>query len=372
MFEWAAGISKSLQGDVIQTLPDVLTYLKREPVGVCGIITPWNHAILMMSVKLAQAITVGNTCILKPPSVNSLIALKYAEVLSHSDLPKGVVNVITGPGSTVGNALSSHPGIDLIGFTGSSETGKELMAAGSSTMKHLIMELGGKNPVIVLDDADIDLAVNHHAMRQCDNAGQHCSGAGKFYVQEKVYNEFIKKYVEVSKSVVVGDPADKKTFMGPISNRGHRDRIENYIKIGVTEGAKLLLGGKRSDSTPMNKGFFVMPTVLADVTQNMVVASEEIFGPVSIIMTPFKSDDEVIELANDNRYGLCSTVWTKDMSRALKFVDRLHSGTVNVNTQVLTDDLPWGGFKESGIGKEGGLAGMKDYTQLKLVCLKHA
>lgn len=370
-FEWAAATARSLEGELIPVLPDVLTYLKREPVGVCAIITPWNHAVIMMAVKLSQALSVGNTCILKPPSVNSLIGLKFAEVLSQADLPPGVVNVITGPGGSVGNALASHPGIDLIGFTGSSETGKALMAAGSPTIKRLIMELGGKNPVIVLDDADIDAAVKHHAHRQCHNTGQHCSGAGRFYVHEKVYDEFVKKYVATSKSVVVGDPSDRKTFMGPLASREHRDRIESYIKSGIKEGATLLFGGKRPEIPPMNKGFYVMPTILADVTQNMVVAREEIFGPVSIIMKPFKTDDEVIALANDSRYGLSSTVWTKNPARAKIFIDLLNTGAVNINIETLTHGLPWGGFKESGIGKEGGKAGIMDYTRLKLVCQKY-
>jgi acyl-CoA reductase-like NAD-dependent aldehyde dehydrogenase len=369
-FEWAAGRAESLMGDLIPTLKDTLTYLKREPVGVCAIITPWNHAIIMMAVKLAQAMATGNTCVLKPPSVNSLLGLKLAEVMEEAELPPGVLNVITGPGSTVGNALASHPGVDLVGFTGSSETGKVIMAAGASTMKRMIMELGGKNPVIVLEDADIDAAVNHHAPRQCDNAGQHCSGAGRFYIHQKVYDAFIEKYIAVSKKVVVGDPADTKTFMGPLANREHRDRVENYIKTGAAEGATVALGGKRSTKSPMNKGFYVMPTVITGVKQNMKVAREEIFGPVSIIMEPFASEEEVIALANDNSYGLCATVWTKDLAKAIRFTNRLHAGTVNVNTQALTNDLPWGGFKESGIGKEGGEAGMLDYTQQKMVCIK--
>jgi acyl-CoA reductase-like NAD-dependent aldehyde dehydrogenase len=370
-FEWAAARADSLMGDFIPSLKDVVTYLKREPVGVCAIITPWNHATIMMAVKLAQALTVGNTCIVKPPSVNSLIGLKLAEVMEQADLPPGTVSVITGPGSSAGNTLASHPGVDIVGFTGSSETGKVLMAAGSKNLKHLIMELGGKNPVIVLEDADIDTAVAHHAARQCDNAGQHCSGAGRFYIHEKIYSRFMEKYIAASKKVVVGDPADPKTFMGPLASREHRDRVEGYIESGLNEGATLLLGGKRPTKPPMNKGFYVMPTILTDVTQNMKVAREEIFGPVSIMMKPFSSDEEVIGLANDNRYGLCATVWTRDLAKGIKFTNRLHAGTVNVNTQVLTNDLPWGGFKESGIGKEGGEAGILDYTQQKMVCLKY-
>jgi acyl-CoA reductase-like NAD-dependent aldehyde dehydrogenase len=372
VFEWAAARADSLMGDHIPTLPDVFTCLKREPVGVCAIITPWNHATIMMAVKMSQALTVGNTCVVKPPSVNSLIGLKFADVMDQADLPPGIVNVITGPGGSVGNALASHPGVDIVGFTGSSETGKLIMAAGAPTMKRMIMELGGKNPVIVLDDADVEAAVRHHAPRQCDNAGQHCSGAGRYYIQARVYDQFVEKFIAASKAIVVGDPADEKTFMGPLASREHRDRIEMYIQSGISQGAQLLLGGQRSRQSPMDQGFYVMPTILAGVTQNMRVAREEIFGPVSVIMQPFTTDEEVIALANDSNYGLCATVWTRDVTRGLRFTNRLQAGTVNVNTQVLTNDLPWGGYKESGIGKEGGEAGLLCYTQQKVVCLKYA
>ena len=371
-FEWAAARADSLMGDYVPTLTDTLTYIRREPVGVCALITPWNHAVIMMAVKLAQALTVGNTCVIKPPSVNSLCGLKMAEVLEQADLPPGVVNVITGPGGSTGNALASHPDVDIVGFTGSSETGKVLMAAGSPTIKRLTMELGGKNPVIVCEDADIDDAVAHHAVRQCDNAGQHCSGAGRIYVHEKVYGEFLQKYIKTSKDVVVGDPNDPATFMGPLANRDHRDRVEGYIKKGVEEGATLVLGGERPTEPPLSRGWYVLPTILTGVKQDMAVARDEIFGPVSIIMEPFASEDEVIRLANDNRYGLCATVWTKDIAKGIRFTARLHAGTVNVNTQVLTNDLPWGGYKESGIGKECGESGMLDYTQQKVVCVRIA
>ena len=372
-FEWTASIAQSFMGELIPAFPDVTTYLKREPIGVCAIITPWNHAMLMMAVKLSQALTLGNTCIIKPPSVNSYMGIVLAKILSEvKDLPPGAVNIITGPGGSVGGRLAVHPGIDMVGFTGSSETGKSIMAAASQNIKRLTMELGGKNPVIILKDADVDKAVQFLAPRQCDNAGQHCSGAGRYYVHENRYDEFVEKFISVSREIVVGDPADEKTFMGPLTSRTHRDSVEKYIRLGVEEGATLQLGGERSAEAPMNQGFYVMPTVFTDVTQDMRIAREEIFGPVAVIMKPFSTDEEVIALANDNVYGLCATVFTEDVGHGMQFVDALHAGTVNINTQVIAPSLPWGGFKESGIGKEGGIMGLQDYTQVKLVCIKKA
>ncbi|MBN1188467.1 MAG: aldehyde dehydrogenase [Dehalococcoidales bacterium] len=370
-FEGSAVTAQGLIDDFVTGIPNVMTYIKREPIGVAGIITPWNHALIMMATKLAQALSVGNTCVLKPPSVNSLVGLKFAEALEQADLPPGVVNVVTGPGSVTGNAIATHPDVNVIGFTGSSETGKALMAAASPTLKRLTMELGGKNPVIVLKDADLDETVKFLAVRQCDNAGQHCSGAGRYYVHEDVYEEFVEKFIAESKKVVVGDPADKNTVMGPLASREHRDRVEAYIRSGVEEGAKLLLGGERPTTPPMSQGWYVMPTVLAGATQDMKIAREEIFGPVAVIMQPFSSEEKVIELANDNVYGLCASVWTKDTARGMTFMNKLHAGTVWVNTMALGPGMPWGGFKDSGIGKEGGREGHMNYTQLKGVGIRY-
>jgi acyl-CoA reductase-like NAD-dependent aldehyde dehydrogenase len=275
--DYAASAARSIMGDHIPALGDTLTYLRREPVGVCALITPWNHALGMMAVKLAQALVVGNTCVIKPPSVNSLIGLKFAEILDQLGLPAGTGNIIPGPGGSVGDALVTHPDVDLVGFTGSSETGKVLMAAGSPTLKKFIMELGGNNPVIVCEDADVDAAANYHAPRQYHNAGQHCSGAGRYYVHASVYDRFVSKFLEISKGIVMGDPADEKTFLGPVASREHRDRLEKFFKSAIEEGGHDQ--PRRQETQPRwIKDSFVPPTVVTNVTENMKIAREETFG----------------------------------------------------------------------------------------------
>ncbi len=351
--------------------PNTVAFMQREPVGVCALITPWNVPSLMISQKIGYALATGNTCIVKPPSLNSGIALEWAEVLAELDLPAGVVNVVTGPGGVIGEYMSAHPGIDLISFTGSSEVGKAIIAASSQTVKTLIMELGGKNPAIVLEDADIEANATELCHIALENVGQNCAQPSRVYVQEKVYDRFVKAYVDAAAKMKVGDPADPATMMGPVVSKDQRDTIERYIKTAIDEGATLALGGKRPTEPPFDKGYFVMPTVFTDVTQDMTITREEVFGPV-IGIHRFSTDEEALEMANDTVFGLCASVWTKNYARGLKFVNELQAGTVWVNQHMnLSPETPWGGFKESGVGKEGGVIGSEGYTQLKLVYLKH-
>jgi acyl-CoA reductase-like NAD-dependent aldehyde dehydrogenase len=372
ILDYTAGASRALMGEFVPAVPDVVTYLQRIPIGVCALIIPWNVPLLLMAVKLGPAIAVGNTCVIKPPSINSGIGLKVAQVLSKVDLPPGVINVITGPGSSVGNALATHPDIDLIGMTGSSETGKAIMSVASQTLKRLVMELGGNNPVLVLKDADIDAVVKLLSFRQFNNAGMHCSGPGRYYLHESIHDEFVEKFVAAAKAVVVGDPQDPKTTMGPVVSAEHRDKLEHYFRAGLKEGAKAVLGGSRPAAPPLNKGYYVRPTVFTNVAHDMTIAREEKFGPVACFLK-FSSEEEVLKLANDSPYGLCAAVWTKDMRKGMRFVRELHAGTVFVNTHMLTPELPWGtGIKESGIGKEGSIVGMQEFTEVKMVCLNMA
>ena len=367
-FEWAAYNARSLMGNTVPSGPNELAYLRREPIGVVALITPWNLPLLMIVQKLAPALTLGNTCIIKPSSIDSLSALKLAELLDTLGLPPGTVNVITGPGGTVGEALASHRGVDMIAFTGSCETGKAIMALASRNVKRLQLELGGKNPVIILDDADVSAAVSAMMVFQFANSGQICAAPGRFFVHEKVYDEFLEKVTAVAKKMVVGAPTDEKTQMGPLVSAEHRDKVEGYIKSGIEEGAKLILGGKRPVTPPMDKGYYVMPAIFTDVSPTMRIAREEIFGPVVCIMEKFNSDDKVIEMANDTTFGLTSYVWTRDNARAMRFAHKIAAGTVVLNNAGSGGaELPWGGYKESGIGKEGSLYGLYEYTNLKRI-----
>lgn len=368
-FEYAAGTAPTLMGRHVPVGDGAFSYLQREPVGVVGLITPWNLPTIMNAVKLAPALAVGNTCVLKPASINSMIGLKLAEVISQAGLPEGTVNVVTGPGGSVGSALASHPDVDMIGFTGSSETGKRILADAAKTVKKCVMELGGNNPAIIMEDADVDASLKVLGWRQFNNSGQHCSGPGRYYVHEKVYDEFLDKFVSYAKTVTVGDPADKKTVMGPLVSREHLDKVQRYIGKGIEEGARLLYGGIRPEN--MKKGFFLMPTIICDASHHMTIAREEIFGPVAVIIK-YSDKDDITALANDSPYGLCAHVWTRNLPKGMKLINDLHVGAVFINCQMLTNEQLWGtSIKESGLGKEGGMEGMAEFTDLKLVCVNY-
>ena len=370
-FEWAAYNARSLMGHTVPQSSDVLVYLQREPVGVVALITPWNIPLGMIVQKLAPALAVGNTCIIKPPSIDSLQALKLAEILEKLELPPGTVNVVTGPGGTVGHALAIYRGVDMIAFTGSCETGKELISLSSQTVKRLQLELGGKNPIIICEDADITSAATEMMNGQMMNSGQTCAAPGRFYVHEKVYDKFVEACItSIAKNWVVGDPNDEKTTMGPLVSAEHRDHVEGYIKSGIEQGARLVLGGKRPATGPLNKGYYVVPTIFTHVSQKMKIAREEIFGPVACIMEPFSSDEKVLEMANDNTFGLCAHVWTQDAARGMRFSNDLQAGTVWLNNSIGGGpELPWGGYKESGYSKEGSLYGLYEYTNIKRVAV---
>lgn len=366
-FEWSAHAAKRVMGQQIPVEDGVISYLKREPAGVVGFITPWNLPTIMIAVKLAAALAVGNTCILKPPSVNSAIGIHFVEVISSVEgLPKGVINIVTGSGGSAGTPICEHPDVSMIGFTGSSETGKSILKAASSTVKKSVMELGGNNPVLLMDDADIDEAIKVLSFRQYNNSGQHCSGPGRYYVHEKVYDEFVSKMVKAAENVVMGDPSKGDVDMGPVASAEHQARVMDYINGAVADGAKVLIGGET-----VTPGYFVKPTVVVDCTHDMKIAKEEVFGPVATIIK-YTDNDDLLAMANDSPFGLCAHVWTQDLGRGMKIIDKLQAGAVFINTQMLAEEQPWGtSVKESGIGKEGGIFGMLEFTDQKLVCIKY-
>lgn len=366
-FKEAAEQAKAMMGSIAPRCAEAFIYMQREPIGVCGLITPWNVPLIMSATKLSAALAVGNTCVLKPPTTDSISTLKLAEVIAKSGLPAGVVNIVTGPGGEVGEALATHPDVRMIGFTGSSETGKRIMELGSRTMKRMALELGGKNPFIVLEDADVDAAVECAFHSQYANCGQICASPGRYYLHEKIYAEFVDKFVARSKSLVVGDPTDPETQMGPVVNKEQRDTVEDYIKSGIDQGAKLVMRGSR----PSGKGYYVPPAVFTGVTLDMKIGREEIFGPVACIMEPFTSEEKMLQSVNDNVYGLGGSVWSRNIVRAMKMAEEIEAGGIWINDHLtLSDGMPWGGVKDSGIGRENSPIGLEEYTQLKTVNLK--
>ena len=367
--EYQASISRALMGQVLNAFPDATVYLQRVPIGVCAVITPWNVPLMMMAAMVTPALVTGNTVVLKPASVNSLLAVKFTEVLEGVGLPAGVMNLVTGPGGSVGEALAAHPGVDMIRFTGSSETGKEIMRVASQTAKKSVMELGGNNPVIVCADADVAKAATWQAQRHFGNSSQNCSTPGRYYVHESVYDQFVETFAGQAEQIVVGDPADENTTMGPMANKQQMQRVEQLIESARSEGARIALGGERVG----DKGYFLQPTVVVDVTHDMTIAREEIFGPAAAILR-FSFEDEVIALANDSDYGLVAGVWTKDVAKALRFTEELRVDSVYINMpRVQVTELPWGGnVKQSGVGKDGAMCGLEEFTDLKMVVINRA
>ncbi|MBN1629071.1 MAG: aldehyde dehydrogenase [Thermoleophilia bacterium] len=367
--EYQASVSRALMGQVLNAFSDATVYLQRVPIGVCAVITPWNVPLMMMAAMVTPALVTGNTVVLKPASVNSLLAVKFTEVLEGVGLPAGVMNLVTGPGGSVGEALAAHPGVDMIRFTGSSETGKEIMRVASQTAKKSVMELGGNNPVIVCEDADVVKAATWQAQRHFGNSAQNCSTPGRYYVQESFYDRFVETFVGQVEQIVVGDPGDKKTTMGPMANKQQMQRVEQLIESALSEGARIALGGKRIG----DKGYFLQPTVVVDVTHDMTIAREEIFGPAAAILR-FSSEEEVIDLANDSEYGLVAGVWTKDVAKALRFTEQLRVDSVYINMpRIQVTELPWGGnVKQSGVGKDGAMCGLEEFTDLKMVVINRA
>lgn len=362
-----AGWADKIQGKTIPVDESFLCYTVHEPVGVCGAITPWNFPLLMLTWKMAPALCCGNTLVIKPAEQTPLTSLYMASLIKEAGFPPGVVNIVPGFGPTAGAAISNHPGIDKVAFTGSTEVGKLIKeAASASNLKRVTLELGGKNPCIVFADADLELAVECAHQGVFFNQGQCCTAASRVYVEESLYPEFVRRSVDYAKRRILGDPFDFKTEHGPQIDQEQFDKVLKYIQSGKDEGAKLECGG----TAVGERGFFIKPTVFSDVTDDMRIAKEEIFGPVQSILK-FKSIEDVIKRANNTEYGLTAAVFTESLDKALSVASALQSGTVWINCyNALHAQTPFGGFKMSGNGRELGEYALTEYTEVKTVTIK--
>ncbi|HVR39452.1 MAG TPA: aldehyde dehydrogenase family protein [Thermoanaerobaculia bacterium] len=361
-----AGWSGKITGETIPIADNAFTYTLREPVGVVGAITPWNFPLMLAVWKIAPALACGNTVVIKPASNTSLSLLKFAEYAKECGLPAGVLNVVPGRGSVVGNAIVDHPGVDSIVFTGSTEVGRGIMARAAKTLKKVALELGGKSPNIVFADSDLDAAARGALNAIFYGKGEVCAAGSRLLVEESAHDELMAKVIERANKMVAADPLHPKTRLGAIVSKEQMETVLGYIDAGKGEGAKLVAGGERAD-IGTGKGYFVKPTIFDDVEPDMKIAREEIFGPV-LATIRFKDADDAIAKGNATVYGLAAAVWTRDVSKAHRIARAIKAGTVWVNTYNLYDPaLPFGGFKESGFGRDQGKDALEKYTQTKSV-----
>jgi acyl-CoA reductase-like NAD-dependent aldehyde dehydrogenase len=366
VFRYYAGWATKIHGETLPLRETAFTFTLRQPVGVVGAIVPWNFPFLLSSWKLGPALAAGNTVVIKPASQTPYTALRFAELCQEAGVPEGVFNVVTGPGGKVGMALVRDPRVDKIAFTGSTDVGKQIMREAAGTLKRLSLELGGKSPNIVFADADMEAAARGAMTGIFYNKGEVCAAGSRLFVESKIHGEFMGKLADKVKGLKVGDPMDKSTRMGPVVSKAQMETVLSYIEAGKQEGAQLVAGGGRA-KVGNGKGFYIEPTIFDGVSNTMKIAREEIFGPVLSVI-PFKSVEEGIAQGNATTYGLAAAVWTRDVSKALKAARAIRAGTVWVNAYNLFDAaLPFGGFKESGFGREMGSAGLDHYTEVKTV-----
>jgi len=367
VLRYYAGWATKIHGETVNTSESAFTYTLREPVGVVGMIVPWNFPLLLASWKLGPALACGNTVVWKPASQTSLSTLRFGKLAVEAGVPAGVINIVTGPGE-VGRTMVKHPGIDKIAFTGSTAVGQEIMRNAADTVKRITLELGGKSPNIVFADSDIDNAVKGAISGIFYGKGEVCNAGSRLFLESKLKDEFTEKLVARAAKMRPADPLDPKTRMGAIVSQEQMQTVLGYIEAGKKDGARLVAGGARV-TVDGGKGFFIEPTIFGDVKNDMAIAREEIFGPVLAVLT-FDDLDEVIEQANSNPYGLAAAVWTRDVKKAHTVSRRLKAGTVWINTYGLMDaSLPFGGYKSSGFGRELGSKALEHYTETKTVWL---
>ena len=366
IFRYYAALLQTQSGVVIDSpFPDTGSRVVHEPVGVCGQISPWNYPLLQMAWKMAPALAAGCTLVMKPSEITPLTAVKITELAQKAQIPAGVVNLVLGPGAGAGSELAESPDVDLISFTGGIETGRKIMQTASGNMKKVALELGGKNPNIVFSDADFDLALDFALNAVFFHAGQICSAGARLMVQSDIHDRFVSELADRIKRIKLGSGFDETTQMGPLISEEHRSKIEAYVDLAHKEGATLVTGGRRPDDPALENGFFYLPTLFTGCTGDMEIVKQESFGPVITVET-FDTEDEAVRLANDTTYGLAAGFWTTDPARIDRVSNALRFGTVWVNDfNIYFPKAPWGGYKQSGIGRELGKAGFEEYCELK-------
>lgn len=367
--EFHAGLADKARGATIPTGPGRLAMTRLEPVGVTGHIIPWNYPLFLIARSVAPALALGNTAVVKPAEQTPLITIAFAEIVDELGLPPGVFNVVTGFGEGAGAPLSAHPDVRSLTFTGSVATGQIVMRAAAANMTKLCLELGGKSPVLVFPDVDVEVAAEVAMQGVLSRCGQVCIAGSRFFVHRDIYDRVVARLAERFAQVKVGDTLDPATEMGPLVSREQWERVAEYVEIGRSEGARLVVGGARPDGPALQKGHFFLPTLFADVTNDMRIAREEIFGPVLCVL-PWADEEEVIRQANDSPYGLAAAVWCNDTTTAMRTATRLEAGGVFVN-EWLGEDFraPHGGYKLSGIGREDGFECIPHYTEVKHIAV---
>ena len=365
-FRYYAGLITKPLGQTYEVPdPNIQSMVVREPIGVCGQIIPWNYPLLMAAWKLAPGLAAGNCCILKPAEITPLTAIKLFELIDSIGFPRGSVQLLLGPGEPVGSLLASSPLVDKIAFTGGTVTGRKIMQAATGNLKKVTLELGGKSPNIILADSDLEVALEYAMFGILAGQGEVCSAGSRLLLESSIADQFSQKLAEAFKKVIVGDGMHPETEMGPLISAAHLQKVLNYIQIGKDEGATLLTGGKKIESSSLKVGNFIEPTIFSQTTPQMRIVQEEIFGPVLAIQT-FSNEEEAIFLANNSIYGLAGAVFTKEGAKGMRVLRKLRAGITWMNTYHPTfNEAPWGGYKQSGIGRELGTFGLDAYTEVK-------
>lgn len=372
-YRYFGGLADKIEGAVVPNeKQDIFNFTRYEPLGVVGMITPWNSPLLILTLKLAAALAAGNTAVVKPSEHASASTLEFMKLFERAGFPAGVVNVVTGFGQDVGEALVSHPGIAKISFTGSDASGERINQSAARGIKHVALELGGKSPNIVFADADLDAAVMGAVSGIFAASGQTCVAGSRLLLQRSIHDQFVERLLDIARRAKIGDPMSSETNVGPVTTKPQYQKVLDYIAIAKQEGATCVLGGSPYRGPGAEGGQFVEPTIFTNVRNDMRIAQEEVFGPVLAII-PFQDEDEAVAIANEVKFGLAAGIWTRDIGRALRMPNRIRAGTIWVNTyRSISYSSPFGGFKRSGLGREGGLQAIKEYLQVKSIWIATA